>query len=133
MTMLFPVKKMLLSMNKGAIKETKKLLTASEQVFFSAPLNISVKPVVRKLNDKLTIKGKVNGILTITNKRVLFVESNLGIGTTKQILISDITSIDSKKSFITFPVRICGITDMFVIDCTKDENERILNALNRAR
>lgn len=127
--------KLLQKIRPGLVSETKKLLSSDENVLFSAIMNISTRPIKGKLDTKIYLipKNKENGLLTITDKRVLFVNVMLGIGNTKQILIKDISSIDSTRSIGLSPVRIQGLTEMFVIDSKKEEQVAILNALNASR
>lgn len=116
-------------MNPGAVKKAKGMIPGNENVLFASTVNVSVIPVNGKLSSNFSAKGKVSGVFVVTEKRILFVQSVLGNGDTKQILKQDITSIDSKNSLMNCPVRIKGLTEMFVIDCNKDTQKKILNAL----
>lgn len=116
--------------NPGAAKKAKMMIGANESVLFASNLNISTIPVSGKLSDSFFGGKKVSGVFIITDKRVLFVQSTLGIGDTKQILKENITSVDTKASLMNCPVRIKGLTEMFVIDCNKSIQTKIMNALN---
>ncbi len=126
---VFICNKVMEALSGGAIKEAKKIISQQENVLFASVLNVSTIPVSGKLSDSFSVKGKVSGVLAITDKRVVFVNSKLGIGDTKQILKEHITSVDTKKSLLNCPVRIQGLTEMFVIDCDSETQSRILNAL----
>lgn len=116
--------------NPGAAKKAKMMIGANESVLFASNLNISTIPVRGKLSDSFFGGKKVSGVFVITDKRVLFVQSVVGTGDTKQIRKEDIASIDTKTSLMNCPVRIKGLTEMFVIDCNKNVQTKIMNALN---
>lgn len=130
---VFSANKVMSTMCKGAIKCTRELLAEDENVLFASIFNAAIENVSDKLSGKLTAKGKLTGVFTITSRRVLFVNSALGNGITKQILIEDITSIDTKHTLVVSQVRIVGITEMFVIDMSRDEQKVIMNVLNTLR
>lgn len=117
-------------MNPGAVKKAKKMIMENENVLFASNLNIAVVPNHGKLSGSFSAKGKVNGVFVITDKRIIFVQSVLGVGDTKQIRKEDISSIDSKTSLMNCPIRIKGLTEMFVIDCNKNVQTKIMNVLN---
>lgn len=116
--------------NPGAAKKAKKMITESENVLFASNLNIAVVPNHGKLSDSFSAKGKVSGVFVVTDKRIIFVQSVLGTGDTKQIRKEDISSTDTKTSLMNCPVRIKGLTEMFVIDCNKVTQSKIMAALN---
>ena len=130
---VFEASKPLKAMNAGAIKSAKATIDADENVVFATIVNVSVAPCHQALSDKFSVKGKVNGVLTITERRVLFIHSAIGVGMQKEIAIKDITSIDSKTSLMNCPVRIKGLTEMFIIDCNNPTQKKILGALNTVR
>lgn len=122
-------KNIISKMNPGAVKKAKDMIPSNENVLFASTVNVSVMPVNGKLSSSFSAKGKINGVFVVTEKRILFVQSVLGNGDTKQILKQDITSIDSKNSLMNCPVRIKGLTEMFVVDCNKETQKKILNVL----
>lgn len=126
---VFEASKSLKAMSAGAIKTAKATIGADENVVYATIINVSVAPSHHALSDKLSVKGKLSGVLVITERRVLFFNSVLGRGTQKEIAIKDITSIDSKTSLMNCPVRIQGLTEMFIIDCYRPTQEKILEAL----
>lgn len=130
---VFDASKSLKAMCAGSIKTAKATIGANENVIYATIINASVAPSHHALSDKLSIKGKLSGVLAITERRVLFINSVLGRGTRKEIAIKDITSIDSKTSLMNCPIRIKGITDMFIIDCYGPTQEKILEALATVR
>lgn len=119
------------AISPGAIKKARSIITKNENVFFASVLNVSTSPVSGKLGGSFTTKGKTSGVFVVTDKRVLFVNSVMGIGDSKQIAIENIESVDHKNSLMNCPVRIKGITEMFVVDCNKETQGKILSALNR--
>lgn len=130
---MFEASKSLKAMSAGSIKTAKATIGADENVVYATIINASIAPSHHALSGKLSIKGKLSGVLAITERRVLFVNSVLGRGTQKEIAIKDITSIDSRTSLMNCPVRIKGLTEMFIIDCNKPTQEKILEALAAVR
>lgn len=121
------------AVNSGAIKRARSAIDVNENVVFATIINASVIPSHQALSDKFSAKGKVSGVLAITERRVLFIHSALGLGTQKEIAIQDITSIDSKTSLMNCPVRIKGLTEMLIIDCNGPTQKKILGALTTVR
>lgn len=121
------------ALNVGAIKRTRALISKNENVVYSSVANVCVNPVFGRMSGSFSLNGKENGVFTITNKRILFVSSTFGLGIQKEIAIKDITSVDTQNSFISCPVRINGITEMFVVDCNRYEQTQILNAISSVR
>lgn len=131
---VFEANKALQVLGSSSMKATKESLLKDENVLFSSILNIAIAPNNRKLSNDFFPKGKkINGVLTITNDRVLFISIPSMYGERKELAIKDITSIDSKRTVFNCPVRIKGLTEMFIIDCNKDAQEKILHALQVAR
>lgn len=129
----FEAVSILKTVNAGAIKKARDYIDADEDVVFATVANVSVTPSHGTLSDRFSAKGKVSGVLAITNRRVVFTQSALGTGIQREIAIKDITSIDSKTSLMNCPIRIKGLTEMFIIDCNKPEQRKLLDALNTVR
>ena len=121
------------TMNSGSIKKAKGMIMPNESVLFASVFNVSVEPLHGKLNPKLSPKGKQSSVVVVSSKRVLCVNSLLGVGNVKEVAIKDISSIDSKNTLMTTSLRIMGITEMFVIDCNNKMQEKLMNALSVAR
>lgn len=120
--------------SKGSIKAAEKMLNPNETLIFAACVNVAVEPVGSKLKvDVASIKDKVNGIFVITSKRVYFCNSVMGSGTSKQIMINDIVSIDDVSTLGLTKLRITGIAEMFVVDGTKSLTDKIQQAINDVR
>lgn len=119
------------AINPGSIKKAKTMIRENESVLFASMLNVSISPIHGKLSNSFTAKGKVNGVFVVTSKRVFFVSSILGTGSAKQIEKENIESVDSKQSLMNCPVRIKGLTEMFVVDCNKQTQIEILSAINK--
>ena len=119
--------------NAGSIENARATIDTNENVIYATIINASIAPSHQALSDKFSVKGKVSGVLAITERRVLFINSVLGRGTQKEIAIKDIASIDSKTSLMNCPVRIKGLTEMFIIDCNSPTQKKILEALAAVR
>lgn len=121
--------------NKGSAKAVEKMLSTEEDLLYACSVNVSIVPVSQSLKaDILSAKNKLAGVLAVTTKRVLFCNSVLGQGTSKQILLGDITSVDDVTSILQFAkLRICGITETFVIDGGRKLRDEIRQAISEAR
>lgn len=103
---------------KGSIKAAQDMLLPSESVIHAFTANVATYPVSGPLNTKpMKIKGKISGVVVITSKRILFCNSVLGSGTSKEIQVKQIQSIDDTNSMVgSSCLRVSGITEMFVIE-----------------
>ena len=84
----------------------------------------------------MQVKNVLNGIVVITDKRIIFCNSTLGTTNEKQIMIKDIQSIDEHISGLTKTgeLRIVGITETFVVKVLrKGLNEEIKKAIDKAK
>lgn len=119
---------------RPAIIKTEKILLENESIIYAIGGNINVIDNNEELKiDFWNIKGKMAGILLFTNKRIIFCSSTIGNSKSKEILIKNIQSIDSKENSIlgTGKLRIKGITDTFLVDMyIKNINEvkKIINS-----
>lgn len=104
---------------KEAINKANKMLIQGEEVLYAIGGNISIinNEDILKI-DFWKIKGKIAGVLVITNKRIIFCNSALGVGQTKEILLKNLQSVDSKDvSFLGIgKLRIKGMTETFLMD-----------------
>lgn len=116
---------------KSTIKYAQEALLPNEFVLFAMTANISAVPVLDQIRIKpFELKNKEPGVVVVTNRRILFCNSVLGNTSYKEIPIAKIQSIDG-KSFIGFhSLRICGNTDMFVIDGESKALESLRSAIN---
>lgn len=120
--------------SKSTAKKAQKAILDNEKILFAVSCNIAISPLSSaKLKvDFMKIKGKINGIFIITNQRIMFFKNSLGFALNdsfKQISLAQINSVDYQTILGTSKVRICGITDMFVID-TSCANELICTLEN---
>lgn len=120
---------------KEAVKKTEKMLMNNEKVLYAVGGNMNIVDNQEALKvDFFSIKGKLAGVLTITNKRVIFCNSVLGAVHGKEISLKDIQSIDKKEvSFLGIgKFRIKGITETFVMDISRkgiiEEIEKAINS-----
>ena len=84
----------------------------------------------------MQLKNVLNGVVVITDKRIIFCNSTLGTTNEKQIMIKDIQSIDEHISGLTKTgeLRIVGITETFVVKILrKGLNEEIKKAIDKAK
>lgn len=111
---------------KGSTKKTQSLIESNEEVLYAINANVIVKEnksanANAAISLKNTVKNALNGVVAITNKRVLFCSSILGKSTIKQILVQDITSVDEDMNGLLQmgQMRVQGITEHFIININK--------------
>lgn len=118
-------------LNGGNIKEAEKRIQKDETLLYALITCISSVLVNGQLNTNFTLKNKDSGVFVITNKRIFFAQSILGSSKFKEIQLENIQSIDSAKN-IDAKIRICGITEMFVLDVKRKQVNEIECILNQA-
>lgn len=120
-------------LNKTAIKTAQNLLLPSEDVLWGQACNIFIDPVRGELSSNLPpISKMIPGVLVVTNSRILFVSSQLGKRTIRELSISTIRSMDSKANYILEVLRIAGISDMMITYGSFDLIAHLRNAINGA-
>ena len=131
-------------LSKVAIQKAQKLIENNEDVLYAVVTNISIienDSTSFKKQDKIfggamQFKNILNGVIVITDNRIIFCNSTLGTTNEKQIVIKDIQSINEHISGLTKTgeLRIVGITETFIIKILrKGLNEEIKKAINKAR
>lgn len=128
---------------KSSTKKAQKMIQNNETVLYAINTNVLIEDnketVIQNGNKGLfSIKNSINGVVVITNKRILFCSSIIGNVNQKQILIKDIKSIDENINGLTKmgQIRICGITDTFLINIYKkniaDEIKQVIYNLQNS-
>ncbi|MBE6920525.1 MAG: SHOCT domain-containing protein [Ruminococcaceae bacterium] len=118
-------------MQGQSIKAAQELLMPTEKILSAIIANVNNSRVKGMLTVEPTnTSDKTRGVVVITDQRVLFVHSLLGHRTKKEILVSDIRSIDSKASLGFECLRIKGITEMIVVTDTSQCIACLKNALD---
>ena len=131
-------------LSKVAIQKAQKLIENNEDVLYAVVTNISIienDSTSFKNQDKIfggamQFKNILNGVIVVTDNRIIFCNSTLGTTNEKQIVIKDIQSINEHISGLTKTgeLRIVGITETFIIKILrKGLNEEIKKAINKAR
>lgn len=111
----------------GSTKKAQSLIESNEEVIYAINTNVVVEDnnvtLLKNTKDMFSLKNSLNGVIVITNKRVIFCSSILGNTKIKQILIRDINSIDENINGLTKmgQFRIQGITETFVINVYKSK------------
>lgn len=122
---------------KESINKAQDMLMENEKVLYAIGGNITVIDNKELLKiDFWKIKGKVLGILVITDKRVMFCNYVLGSGQAKEILSNNIQSVESKDVSLLGigKLRIKGITETFIIDISRKETiEHVKNAIYKCK
>ena len=120
-------------MAKASTKYAQKMIQPNEDVLYAINTNVVLQDskdtlVNKSLGGAFNLKGTINGVIVITNTRIIFCSSIMESTNQKQILIKDIQSIDENINGLTKTgqLRIRGITDTFLINIyRKGINEEI--------
>lgn len=119
------------------IKAAESKLQAGEEVRYAMVTTILSDPVYGDLHPENTglknsLKNKVGGVLVITSLRVFFCGGLIF----REILASDITSVDSTKAlYYNAQVRIQSTTAMIIFDIKSkhlEEAERVISNIRTA-
>lgn len=97
--------------------------------------NVALSATGTLVVDPFDLKDKLNGVIAITNKRILYCSNIMMNKVSKYILIKDITSVDDRMNGLLAmgQVRVAGISETLVIDITKKALEMFQQALFAAR
>lgn len=109
-------------MLNGAIKKIEQNLLQNEKVLYALAGNSTISNNNDNLKiDPFKIKGKLAGVLAITDNRIIFCNNSIGVSNFKEIFLKDIQSIDSTESSILGigKLRIKGRTETFTIDISR--------------
>ncbi|MCI8760414.1 MAG: hypothetical protein HFJ34_04765 [Clostridia bacterium] len=112
---------------KGSTKKAQSLIRENEEVLYAINTNVSVvdnkKTVINNTKGMFSLKNSLNGVIVITNSRIIFCSSIIGNTNIKQIQIKNITSIDESINRLTKmgQLRIQGITETFLINIYKSK------------
>lgn len=113
---------------KGSIKKAQQMIEKGENVLYAINTNVIIednRDTLLKSNNKglFSVKNALNGVVVITDRRVIFCSSIIGNIKQKQILIKDIMSIDKNINGLTKmgQLRIQGITESFVLNIYKEK------------
>lgn len=126
---------------KGSTKKAQEMIQPDEEILYAINTNVLVednkKTIISNGNKGLfSIRNAINGVVAITDKRVLFCSSIIGNVNQKQILIKDITSIEENINGLTKmgQIRIKGITESFTINIYKPKlADEIKNSIHIAQ
>lgn len=103
----------------GSTKLAQSLVKDNEEIKFAFNANVGVLPTV-KIDSAFNLNNRLNGVIVLTNDRLIFASKTLWEEEIKYLRIIDIQSVDIKKTMMMCSLRIKGITESFVIDGTKD-------------
>lgn len=125
---------------KGSTKKAQALIENNEEVMYALNTNVLIEDtnstLMKSTKGMFSVTNGLNGVVVVTNKRVIFCSSTLGNSKIKQILIQDITSIDENINGLTKmgQFRIQGITETFVINIYKSKIvDELRNAIYKSQ
>lgn len=118
----------------NAIKYAQGLIQEDEQLIYATIVNLSYVPINSNTFDNKNmifggagqLRKTLSGILAITDKKVLFVNSVLGQTEQKQMRIEDINSMEEFIRFGVGELRIKGITEIFIIKINKWKQQIVI-------
>ena len=118
----------------GNIRRINKMLLPNENIRFAVCTNVAILPNLGSLDANeafslKTLKDRVNGIVVISDRRIIF----CGGDKTKQIALQNIQSIDDAVNLLNGQLRIIGLTEMFVLDLSKDQIRMFKQKFEEAR
>lgn len=124
------------AMYGGSIKAAEKMLLPDEAVISALTSIVAELPSGNQIHPNTHIKNKESGVVVLTNKRLFFVQSILGQGHSKEILLTDIQSIDQKNVIdimMSSILRVQGITISFEMDGKKTQLSAFAEKINKER
>lgn len=124
------------AMYGGSIKAAEKMLLPDETVISALTSIVAELPSGHQIHPNTHIKDKESGVVVLTNKRLFFVQSILGQCHSKEILLTDIQSIDQKNVIdimMSSVLRIQGITISFEMDGKKKQLSAFAEKINKER
>lgn len=112
---------------RGSTKKAQSLIEENEEILYAINTNVVIidnnTTLLKNTKDMFSLKNGLNGVIVITNKRIIFCSSVLGNTKIKQILIQDINSVDENINGLTKTgqLRVQGITESLVINVYKSK------------
>lgn len=120
----------------GSIKAAEKMLLPDETVISALTSIVAELPSGHQIHPNTHIKDKESGVVVLTNKRLFFVQSILGQCHSKEILLTDIQSIDQKNVIdimMSSVLRIQGITISFEMGGKKKQLSAFAEKISKER
>lgn len=124
------------AMYGGSIKAAEKMLLPDEAVISALTSIVAELPSGHQIHPNTHIKDKESGVVVLTNKRLFFVQSILGQCHSKEILLTDIQSIDQKNVIdimMSSVLRIQGITISIEMDGKRKQLSAFAEKIDQER
>lgn len=119
-------------MHKGSISAAEKMILPNETVLWALTTNVTVNAGKVSKPTPMDLDGKKAGVVVVTTQRILFVNSVLGVGSSKEIRLSEIHSIDENITALAANLRIVGITAKLLVDGNSKTIGELRTAINDA-
>jgi hypothetical protein len=121
-------------LNKGSVKAAQKMISPSEEILWAQIVLVDATPSKNKFDTDVKIFNTdgLSGVIVITDQRILFVQHMLGQGTSKEIRLSSVRSLDTQKTTTWTFLRITSMSDMIVTYGKNREITNLRNAINDA-
>lgn len=122
----------------GELKLAEKMLNDNEELLYASIVNVFNRPIQTGWVPTMLTLKKEYGVLVVTSKRVYFCVKMGSNTKTRELNIKDITSTDNVygKGLLggnMGTLRLCGLTEEFVISGQKQFVEKIEEAFKKAK
>lgn len=120
--------------NRGSVKKAQSMLLPDEKVLYAMNANTAVVPAPASLNpDPSKLKNKFNGVLVITDARLYFANSVMGLDEFHSIDLGDIISVKETSGRMgILNLYVQGNSELFAIECTARTLDEIKIVLQQA-
>lgn len=121
-------------LNKGSVKAAQKMISPSEEILWAQIVLVDATPSKNKFDTDVKIFNTdgLSGVIVITDQRILFVQHMLGQGTSKEIRLSSVRSLDTQTTATLTFLRITSMSDLIVTYGKNREITNLRNAINDA-
>lgn len=121
-------------LNKGSVKAAQKMISPSEEILWAQIVLVDATPSKNKFDTDVKIFNTdgLSGVIVITDQRILFVQHMLGQGTSKEIRLSSVRSLDTQTTATLTFLRITSMSDLIVAHGKHREMADLRNAINDA-
>jgi hypothetical protein len=121
-------------LNRASMKKAQNMLLPDEQVLYAMNANTAVVASPAGMNpDPSKLKNKFNGVLVITDSRLYFANSVMGLDEFFSLDLDDIVSVMETSGRMGI-LNLCvqGKSQLFVIECTARTLDELKKTLNQA-
>lgn len=119
-------------MSNGSVKAVAQMIQPEEKILYAVCANVSMGEPKGKLDlNTFKFKNKINGVVVLTNERVVFGASS-GYSASKVFYLTDITAVDDGYNGLGAVLRVQTNSSAIAIDGTKKILSPLRDAINNA-